>query len=105
MSGQWSDGTEIANRVPMTVVASRVSWNLSKEILRDMKRALLHVKTGWRNLQGCSNNRQYPPGLSNQTNLMHTREMAENLIGPFARKVIQRLYPRLIYFRVGALLL
>jgi hypothetical protein len=103
MNRLWSDGTEIVGGVPMTVVAPSVPWNLSKEMFQDMKRELIYLKTGWRNLQGCSNNRKYQPGLSKQKNLMHMREMADNSIRQFVRNVIQRLYPRLIYFRLGAM--
>jgi hypothetical protein len=68
-----------------------------------MKRALVQLKTGWMNLQGYRNGRQYLPGLSKQKNFMHLIEKVENLIGPFARNVIQRLYPRLIYFSMDVI--
>ena len=71
-----------------------------------MKSALVSLKDAcWLNLQGCMLERQYLPELSTRTTkpMTQLRKKAEELINPFVKNFIVKLYPKVKYFRVGGI--
>jgi hypothetical protein len=59
----------------------------------------------WSNLQGCRSEQQYLPELSTGTTKQMTdlRKKAEELINPFVKNFIVKLYPKVRKFRGGAI--
>jgi hypothetical protein len=106
MDGEWSDGKEKDERLPMTVLAPSLHWNFTEQHLLEMKSAMVSLKDAcWSNLQGCVSEKQYLPELSPGTTkpMTQLRRKAEELIDPFVKHLIAKLYPNVRYFRVGAI--
>jgi hypothetical protein len=106
MDGEWSDRKEKEERLSMTVVAPSIHWNFTEQHLLKMKSGLVSLTDArWSNLQGCRLERQYLPELATRTTKQMTdlRKKAEELIDPFVKKIIVKLYPKVRKFRVGAL--
>jgi hypothetical protein len=89
MDGEWSDGKEKDERLPMTVVAPSIHWNFTEQHLLKMKSGLVSLTDArWSNLQGCRLEQQYLPELSTGTTKQMTdlRKKVEELINPFVKK-------------------
>jgi hypothetical protein len=104
VDGEWSDGKEKDERLSMTVVAP--SMNFTERHLLEMKSGLVSLTNArWSNLQGCRWERQYLPELLTGTTKQMTdlRKKAEELINPFVKNFIVKLYPKVRKFRVSAI--
>ncbi len=106
MDGEWSDGEEKDERLSMTVVAPSIHWNFTEQHLLKMKSGLVSLTDArWSNLQGCRLEGQYLPELLTGTTKQMTdlRKKAEELIDPFVKNFIVKLYPKVRKFRLGAI--
>jgi hypothetical protein len=109
MDGEWLDGKErdeTDKRLPMTVIAPSLHWNFTEQHLLEMKSALVSLKDAcWLNLQGCMSEQQCLPELLNGTTkpMTQLRKKTDELINLFVENFIVKLYPKLRYFRVGAI--
>jgi hypothetical protein len=90
----------------MTVVAPSIHWNFTEQHLLKMKSGLVSLTDAWwSNLQGCRSQRQYLPELLTGTTkqMMDLRKKAKELIDPFVKNFIVKLYPKVRKFRVDGI--
>jgi hypothetical protein len=106
MDGEWSDGKEKDERLSVTFVAPSIHWNFTEQHLLEMKIGLVSLTDArWSNLQGCRSEQQYLQELLTGTTkqMMDLRKKAEELIDPFVKNFIVKIYPKVRKFRVGAI--
>jgi hypothetical protein len=106
MDGEWSDGKEKDERLSVTAVAPSIHWNFTEQHLLEMKSGLVSLTDAqWSNLQGCRLEQQYLLELltGSTKEMTNLRKKAEELIVPFVKNFILKLYPKVRKFRVGAI--
>jgi hypothetical protein len=93
-------------RVPLMLVFPKPSWNISKAVIDNMKKALSSIKDHhWINQSKCGTARQYLKELLMSTSLKKVNGQAMAVIQPFVTHVVSQHYKALTYFKVGVICL
>jgi hypothetical protein len=93
-------------RVPLMLVFSSPSWNISKAVIDNMKDSLSLVShCHWINQICCGTARQYLKKLAMNKSLKKVNDQATAVIQPFVMHVASQRYKSLTYFKVGAICL
>jgi hypothetical protein len=101
--GQGGSG-EPYTRIPIIVISPNMNWAVWKEKLMEVKEELVKLgMTQWHNLNKCGSECQYLPGLCTNTNMSQLKTMVEELVAPFVKNYIMKMYPEVNKFRLDAL--
>jgi hypothetical protein len=73
-------------RVPMKLICTPFTWNITEALIQNVKKSLSEIESNWKLLGKCGNSRMYLPELWSKKSMKNVCEQVTARIDPFVKK-------------------